>query len=94
MIPRLPEGDLGMGGCLAGALRNLHAISIDYKPEYILLDCPLLEYILLDHPSLERLQLCIVGCVCYGKVRAVGIHRQLRSPPDPVGLKGVLRLAG
>lgn len=83
-----------MGGCLAGVLRNLYAIRIDYKPEYIRLDCPLLEYILLDHPSLERLQLCIVGCVCYGKVQAVGIHRQLRSLPDPVGLKGVLRLAG
>lgn len=73
-----------MGGCLAVSLRNLHAISIDCKLEYILLDCP----------SLERLQPCIVGCVCYGKVWAVGIHRQLRSPPDPVGLNEVLRLAG
>lgn len=79
MILWLPEGDQGMEDAWQVPL---HIISIDCMLEY--------KYILLDCPLLKRLWLCDMGCVCYGKVQAVGIHKQLGSPLDPVGLKQVL----
>lgn len=69
---------LFLGDAWQVPLGNLHIVSIDCK-----LEC---QYTLLDRPLWRG--------VCYGKAPAVGIHKQLGCPPDPVALTEVLTWAG